>query len=159
MINRFIFYHGVVIFTMYCKSYRMLQRLINARLINGVGTARWKFPALGKGIARYYLCTNSSYCIQLPCCLFQLSIGVIQAADLPGMDMSGTSDPYVKVYLLPDKKKKYETKVHRKTLNPVFNETFIFKVFFFSIWSTVLFILKFKECLNIKFDWFGILVF
>lgn len=58
----------------------------------------------------------------------ELSIGVIQAADLPGMDMSGTSDPYVKVYLLPDKKKKYETKVHRKTLNPVFNETFIFKV-------------------------------
>ena len=44
------------------------------------------------------------------------------------MDMSGTSDPYVKVYLAPDKKKKYETKVHRKTLNPVFNETFTFKV-------------------------------
>lgn len=62
--------------------------------------------------------------------------------------MSGTSDPYVKVraqlnvqihlntycfvllqvYLLPDKKKKFETKVHRKTLNPVFNETFNFKV-------------------------------
>lgn len=60
--------------------------------------------------------------------IFQLSVGVIQAADLPGMDMSGTSDPYVKVYLLPDKKKKYETKVHRKTLNPVFNETFTFKV-------------------------------
>ena len=44
--------------------------------------------------------------------------------------MSGTSDPYVKVYLLPDKKKKYETKVHRKTLNPVFNESFTFKVGF-----------------------------
>ena len=57
----------------------------------------------------------------------ELSVGVLQAADLPGMDMSGTSDPYVKVYLLPDKKKKFETKVHRKTLNPVFNETFIFK--------------------------------
>ncbi|KAG0716606.1 Synaptotagmin 1 [Chionoecetes opilio] len=33
-----------------------------------------------------------------------------------------------KVYLLPDKKKKFETKVHRKTLNPVFNEVFTFKV-------------------------------
>ena len=33
----------------------------------------------------------------------------------------------LKVYLLPDKKKKFETKVHRKTLNPVFNETFNFK--------------------------------
>ncbi|XP_072025953.1 synaptotagmin-1-like isoform X2 [Amphiura filiformis] len=58
----------------------------------------------------------------------KLTVGVIQAADLPGMDFSGTSDPYVKVYLLPDKKKKFETKVHRKTLNPVFNETFTFKV-------------------------------
>lgn len=53
---------------------------------------------------------------------------VIQAEELPALDMGGTSDPYVKVYLLPDKKKKFETKVHRKTLNPVFNETFVFKV-------------------------------
>lgn len=51
-----------------------------------------------------------------------------QAEELPALDMGGTSDPYVKVYLLPDKKKKFETKVHRKTLNPVFNETFVFKV-------------------------------
>ncbi|BHF76205.1 Synaptotagmin-2 [Sparganum proliferum] len=57
----------------------------------------------------------------------ELTVGVIQATDLPGMDMSGTSDPYVKVYLMPEKKK-FETKVHRKTLNPVFNETFLFKV-------------------------------
>lgn len=42
--------------------------------------------------------------------------------------MGGTSDPYVKVFLLPDKKKKYETKVQKKTLNPAFNETFTFKV-------------------------------
>lgn len=56
-----------------------------------------------------------------------LAVTVIQAEDLPALDMGGTSDPYVKVYLLPDKKKKFETKVHRKTLNPVFNETFTFK--------------------------------
>jgi len=60
-----------------------------------------------------------------------LSVTVIQAEDLPALDMGGTSDPYVKVYLLPDKKKKFETKVHRKTLNPVFNETFQFKVSIF----------------------------
>ncbi|RTG82278.1 uncharacterized protein DC041_0001794, partial [Schistosoma bovis] len=41
----------------------------------------------------------------------QLTVGVIQANDLPAMDMCGTSDPYVKVTLLPDKKKKYETKI------------------------------------------------
>ena len=55
-------------------------------------------------------------------------MGIISASDLAAMDIGGTSDPYVKVYLLPDKKKKYETKVHRKTLNPTFNETFVFKV-------------------------------
>ncbi|XP_043191801.1 synaptotagmin 1-like isoform X3 [Amphibalanus amphitrite] len=57
-----------------------------------------------------------------------LTVTVIQCEELPALDMGGTSDPYVKVYLLPDKKKKFETKVHRKTLNPVFNETFTFKV-------------------------------
>lgn len=56
-----------------------------------------------------------------------LAVTVIRAEELPALDMGGTSDPYVKVYLLPDKKKKFETKVHRKTLNPVFDETFNFK--------------------------------
>lgn len=57
-----------------------------------------------------------------------LAVTVIKAEELPALDMGGTSDPYVKCYLLPDKKKKFETKVHRKTLNPEFNETFVFKV-------------------------------
>lgn len=58
----------------------------------------------------------------------QLTVGILQAADLLSMDSGGTSDPYVKVFVLPDKKKKYDTKIHKKTLNPVFNETFTFKV-------------------------------
>lgn len=58
----------------------------------------------------------------------QLTVGILQAADLLSMDSGGTSDPYVKVLLQPDKKKKYDTKVHKKTLNPVFNESFVFKV-------------------------------
>ncbi|KAE8623212.1 hypothetical protein XENTR_v10005541 [Xenopus tropicalis] len=58
----------------------------------------------------------------------QMQVGIIQATELPALDMGGTSDPYVKVFFLPDKKKKHETKVHRKTLNPIFNETFTFKI-------------------------------
>ncbi|XP_010897567.1 synaptotagmin-2 isoform X1 [Esox lucius] len=58
----------------------------------------------------------------------KLTVGILQAADLISMDSGGTSDPYVKVYVLPDKKKKFDTKVHKKTLNPVFNETFVFKL-------------------------------
>ena len=58
----------------------------------------------------------------------QLIVTVISAEGLPAKDFSGTSDPYVKIYLLPDRKHKYQTKVHRKTLNPIFNETFLFHV-------------------------------
>ena len=58
----------------------------------------------------------------------ELAISVLQCQNLPAMDMGGTSDPYVKVFILPEKKKKFETKVHRKTLSPVFSETFVFKV-------------------------------
>ncbi|XP_063748116.1 synaptotagmin-2-like isoform X1 [Eleginops maclovinus] len=58
----------------------------------------------------------------------KMTVGILQAADLLSMDSGGTSDPYVKVFVLPDKKKKYDTKVHKKTLNPVFNESFTFKI-------------------------------
>ncbi|XP_070621103.1 synaptotagmin-8 [Erythrolamprus reginae] len=58
----------------------------------------------------------------------ELKVGVKQAADLKAMDSGGTSDPYVIVFLTSDIRKKYETKVHRKTLNPVYNESFIFQV-------------------------------
>uniref|UniRef100_A0A8B9RYM1 Synaptotagmin 8 n=1 Tax=Accipiter nisus TaxID=211598 RepID=A0A8B9RYM1_9AVES len=59
---------------------------------------------------------------------FKLKVGVKQAAELKAMDSGGTSDPYVIIYLTSDTKKRYETKVYRKTLNPVFNESFTFQV-------------------------------
>ncbi|XP_051886038.1 synaptotagmin-10 isoform X2 [Pristis pectinata] len=59
-----------------------------------------------------------------------LIVTILKCLDLPAKDDSGTSDPYVKIYLLPDRKKKFQTRVHRKTLNPIFNETFQFPVSF-----------------------------
>ncbi|XP_037630034.1 synaptotagmin-6 [Sebastes umbrosus] len=56
-----------------------------------------------------------------------LMVNILKASDLPAKDLCGTSDPYVKVYLLPDRKK-FQTRVHRKTLNPTFNESFQFPV-------------------------------
>ncbi|XP_011475869.3 synaptotagmin-6 [Oryzias latipes] len=56
-----------------------------------------------------------------------LLVNILKAVDLPAKDLCGTSDPYVKVYLLPDRKK-FQTRVHRKTLNPTFDETFQFPV-------------------------------
>lgn len=55
-------------------------------------------------------------------------MGIKEAASLKAMDSGGTSDPYVKVYILPSKTKTCETKVFRKTLNPVFNEQFKYQV-------------------------------
>lgn len=52
-----------------------------------------------------------------------------QGKDLPAKDLSGTSDPYVRVTLLPDKKHRLETKIKRRTLNPRWNETFYFEGF------------------------------
>ncbi len=45
---------------------------------------------------------------------------IILTKDLIAMDLGGTSDPYVKIYLLPDKKRKHETKVG-KIINSFFN--------------------------------------
>eukprot|EP00062_Callorhinchus_milii_P010625 gi/632955816/ref/XP_007893651.1/ PREDICTED: synaptotagmin-10 [Callorhinchus milii] len=59
-----------------------------------------------------------------------LIIMILKALDLPAKDFSGTSDPYVKIFLLPDRKKKFQTRVHRKTLNPIFEETFQFPLVF-----------------------------
>ncbi|XP_061100578.1 synaptotagmin-1-like isoform X1 [Conger conger] len=58
----------------------------------------------------------------------ELTVGVKEAAELKAMDLGGTSDPYVKVYTLPDKSKTCETKVFRKTLHPMFNEYFKFQI-------------------------------
>ncbi|CAG9130327.1 unnamed protein product [Plutella xylostella] len=57
-----------------------------------------------------------------------LVVKIFEARDLPIKDVTGSSDPYIKVFLLPDRQKKFQTKVHRKNLNPVFNETFLFSV-------------------------------
>lgn len=56
-----------------------------------------------------------------------LTLKVMRAAELAAKDFSGTSDPYVKIMLLPDKKHKLQTNVKRKNLNPRWNETFAFE--------------------------------
>nr|XP_046251012.1 synaptotagmin VIII [Scatophagus argus]XP_046251013.1 synaptotagmin VIII [Scatophagus argus]XP_046251014.1 synaptotagmin VIII [Scatophagus argus]XP_046251015.1 synaptotagmin VIII [Scatophagus argus]XP_046251016.1 synaptotagmin VIII [Scatophagus argus] len=58
----------------------------------------------------------------------ELTVGIKQASGLKAMDLGGSSDPYVKVYICPDKSKTCETKVFRNTLNPIFNEQFHFQI-------------------------------
>ncbi|XP_041093475.1 synaptotagmin-C [Polyodon spathula] len=73
-------------------------------------------------------CGQISFMVRYAYNTEQLVVKILKALDLPAKDSNGFSDPYVKIYLLPDRKKKFQTKVHRKTLNPVFNETFSFGV-------------------------------
>ncbi|MEE6499142.1 hypothetical protein FKM82_003341, partial [Ascaphus truei] len=73
-------------------------------------------------------CGKLNFIIKYDCDLEKLIVKIHKAVNLPAKDFSGTSDPYVKIYLLPDRKTKHQTKVHRKTLNPVFDEVFLFPV-------------------------------
>ncbi|XP_077423414.1 synaptotagmin VIII [Vanacampus margaritifer] len=68
------------------------------------------------------------YSLEFNAALSELIVGVKQASSLKAMDLGGTSDPYVKVYILPDKTKTCETKVLKNTLNATFNETFSFQL-------------------------------
>ena len=56
-----------------------------------------------------------------------LTLRIIRAIELPAKDFSGTSDPYVKILLLPDKKHKLTTNIKRRNLNPRWNEMFAFE--------------------------------
>ena len=75
----------------------------------------------------YLICTVGVPHLYSWCTPLLSPVQVVQAGNLPVKDVLGSSDPYVKIYLLPDRKKKFVTKVHRRNLNPVFNETFVFR--------------------------------
>ncbi|KAG8335339.1 hypothetical protein J6590_070577 [Homalodisca vitripennis] len=46
------------------------------------------------------------------------------AHDLQARDFSGTADPYAKIRLLPDRSNVWQTRIHKRTLNPEVKEWF-----------------------------------
>ncbi|XP_035683702.1 synaptotagmin-5-like isoform X2 [Branchiostoma floridae] len=57
-----------------------------------------------------------------------LTIRLIQARDLQPREFSGTADPYFKISVLPDEPRTLQSKIHRKTLDPEFEEKFAFEI-------------------------------
>ncbi|XP_065212971.1 synaptotagmin-4-like [Planococcus citri] len=60
----------------------------------------------------------------------RLTVVILKARNLPKMDVTGLADPYVKIYLMYKGQRiaKKKTHVKKRTLNPVFNESFVFEV-------------------------------
>ncbi|CAL8405131.1 unnamed protein product [Arctogadus glacialis] len=60
----------------------------------------------------------------------RMTLTVIKCRNLKAMDITGSSDPYVKVSLICDGRrlKKRKTTTKRSTLNPVYNEAIIFDI-------------------------------
>ncbi|KAG8225387.1 hypothetical protein J437_LFUL016812 [Ladona fulva] len=60
----------------------------------------------------------------------RLTVVVLKARNLPKMDVTGLADPYVKIYLVYNGQRiaKKKTHVKKRTLNPVFNESFGFDI-------------------------------
>ncbi|PAA76029.1 hypothetical protein BOX15_Mlig010107g1, partial [Macrostomum lignano] len=58
-----------------------------------------------------------------------LTVRVIQAIELQPKDgSSGQMNPYCRVAVLPNRKSQTTTKIHKRTLNPEFEEEFIFEL-------------------------------
>merc|ERR1719281_1675984 len=62
----------------------------------------------------------------------KLTVGILECRRLKKMDITGASDPYVKIKLLDSKGKrigkKKKTTVKNANLNPYYNESFVFMV-------------------------------
>ncbi|KAL7032688.1 hypothetical protein ACKWTF_007383 [Chironomus riparius] len=69
-----------------------------------------------------------SLCWQPAAC--RLTVVLLKARNLPRMDVTGLADPYVKLYMIYNGQRiaKKKTHVKKRTLSPVFNESFAFDI-------------------------------
>ncbi|KAK3091866.1 hypothetical protein FSP39_023231 [Pinctada imbricata] len=59
----------------------------------------------------------------------QLNVNLVKVRELPGRGRNNAPrDPFVKIFLLPDERTCRISKVRKKTLSPMFNESFTFQV-------------------------------
>jgi len=60
----------------------------------------------------------------------RVTIVLLKAKDLPKFDITGLADPYIKIYMLYNGQRvaKKKTHVKKRTLTPVYNESFVFEL-------------------------------
>jgi len=89
-------------------------------LVREITPRSMKLKNLGRGELLVSLCYQPA--------AGRVTVVVLKARNLPKMDITGLSDPYVKIYLLFNNQRiaKKKTHVKKRTLNPVFNESFVF---------------------------------
>lgn len=89
-------------------------------LVREITPRSMKLKNLGRGELLVSLCYQPAAA--------RVTVVVLKARNLPKMDITGLSDPYVKIYLLLKNQRiaKKKTHVKKRTLNPVFNESFVF---------------------------------
>ncbi|CAF1083936.1 unnamed protein product [Rotaria sordida] len=109
--------------------------------LNGVKSIRYLHDKLGKLQPDLYmkqiLQSDPTYgCGKLTFTLFynqqltSLIVTILSIDNLPYRDINTKilPDPYIKIILLPDRRRKFQTKVHKRTQSPHFNETFQFQI-------------------------------
>ncbi|KAK2842762.1 hypothetical protein Q5P01_012962 [Channa striata] len=112
------------------KRQQKKDEKISMKGVNGKTTTALVQPDVGDvdyGSTRKYR-GKLLYSLEYNAATSELMVGIKQADSLKAMDLGKSSDPYVKVYIVPDKIKTCETKVFKNTLNPGFNEQFNFQI-------------------------------
>uniref|UniRef100_UPI00398F4443 synaptotagmin VIII n=1 Tax=Pristiophorus japonicus TaxID=55135 RepID=UPI00398F4443 len=109
------------------KKKKKKKEQINLKDLNGSTTTNLVQPGMEDLDETEEIRGKLQYSLDYDFKTGEITVGVIQAMELMAMDLGGTSDPYVTVYLLPEKTQTFETKVYRRTLNPIFKERFTFK--------------------------------
>ena len=109
--------------------------------LNGVKAIRYLNDNLGKLQPDLYIKqtsqTDPTYgCGKMTFTLFynqqisSLIVNIVSVDNLPYRDLMTKilPDPFIKVVLLPDRRRKFQTKVLKRTQSPQFNETFQFQI-------------------------------